>query len=286
MLVGEQIIKDGLSNGDILKLFKEAQKELIAIIESMEAGSTFGSFRREQVRVIDRVIDRLDERARRWAERELPKIMNAGAKETYQAIKDFGEREFAVSFAGVPEEMVNVFVEEAWADFGTTMVGLNRSMKRAALERRRMQERIFKGFVQGASRARTQRDLLADLKKRGVTVLRAGNGAGRRWSLEDYTDMLIRTQNVTAYSLGAKNQMLASGRRYAIFPKLSPDIDGPDVCNVWERKKYIDLLHDPLPPQSTHPRCRHVPQPVSFEQLKRERPDLYEKAIRYARESV
>lgn len=36
--------------------------------------------------------------------------------------------------------------------------------------------------------------------------------------------------------------MLAAGRRFAIFPTINPDIDGTDVCNEWEKKKYVDLM--------------------------------------------
>jgi hypothetical protein len=147
-----------------------------------------------------------------------------------------------------------------------------------------MQERVLKGFIQGASAQRTQEQLIKDLKKSGFSVLRAKNGFGRRFSLENYTNLLVRTQNVTAYSLGVKNQLLQGGRRYAIIPTLRPDIDGDDICNDWERKKYVDLLSDPLPPY--HPNCRHTPQPVSFEQLRGERPNLYAKALRYFRETA
>lgn len=85
---------------------------------------------------------------------------------------------------------------------------------------------------------------------------------------------------MSAYNSGARLRMLAAGRRFAIFPTIKPDIDGNDVCNEWERKKYIDLRRDALPPLSTHPNCRHIPIPVSFAQLKAERPDLYAIAVR------
>ena len=65
---------------------------------------------------------------------------------------------------------------------------------------------------------------------------------------------------------------------------LRPDIDGEDICNEKERQKYVDLLSkEPknLPP--FHPNCRHWLEPVSFAELKAERPDLYGKAIDYFR---
>jgi len=282
MTVEQQLKKDGVSNDDILRMFKEAQRELIAVIEKMGKGSSFATFRRKHLLVIDRIVAAMDREAKQWAKEALPPIMDAGAEETYEKMKKIKEKEFGVSFSGVSREMVNVFLEQAWGDFGTTMIGLKKSAKNAALDKRKIQERIFKGFVQGTSATRTQQEIMNDLRKEGFTVLKGRNGFGRKWSLESYTNMLVRTQNVTAYSLGAKAQSLGAGRRYMIIPTLR-DIDGEDICNEWERRKYVDLMNDPLPPY--HPNCGHTPQPVSFEQLQKERPDLYESAIRYWRDT-
>jgi len=284
--VAEKLQRGQLPNADILRLFREAQTELISIIERIEKGSRFSRFRRTQLRAIERVIVKLEANALNWADDALPEVMEIGAKETYEELKSFGETGFQVKFSGVPEEAIKQFVEEAWLDFGTTMQGLQKNAKRAALERRRVQERVFKGLVQGASVGRTQREIVSDLKKQGFTVLKAKNGFGRRFSLEAYSNMLVRTQNITAYNLGVKSQLLGTGRRYALFPTIRPDIDGPDICNDWEKKKFVDLLRDPLPPASTHPNCRHTVSAVSFDQLQRERPDLYEKARRFYRETI
>jgi hypothetical protein len=76
--------------------------------------------------------------------------------------------------------------------------------------------------------------------------------------------------------------MLGSGRRFAKIAKLRPDLDGPDICNRFEDQVYIDLkAPTQLPPY--HPNCRHVPIPVSFAELKANRPDLYRLALAYFR---
>lgn len=285
-MIADELTRRGVSNDDILRLFKEAQRELIALIDGMEKGSRFSQFRRKQLREIERIIMRLEIDAREWVEETLPDLMKAGAEETYEKIKSFGEKDFAVELAGVPEEAVKQLIENAWLDFGGTMIGLQKDASRKALEKRRLQERVLKGFIEGSAATRTQAQLVKDMKKRGFTVLRAANGFGRHFSLEHYAGMLVRTQNMTAYNLGAKSQMLASGRKYGIFPTIRPDIDGDDVCNEWERKKYVDLEKDPLPPSSTHPNCRHIVTPASFAQLKAERQDLYKEAVAFFRNAT
>lgn len=286
MPIFKTLRRKGMSNDEILHIFREAQKELIEIVESQRGGS-FTRFQRLQIKAIGIVISKLEVKAFRWVEEVLPPIMRAGSKETFDSIKTFEEdKEFSVKFAGVPEEAVKSLIQEAFLDFGTTISGLKRDATRAALEKRRIQERVIKGFIQGAAASRTQEEIVKGLKQQGFTVLKAKNGFGRKFSLEAYSNLLVRTQNITAYNLGAKNQMLASGRRYALFPTIRPDIDGSDICNIWEQKRYIDLLKDPLPPASTHPNCRHTVQAVSFEELKRERPGLYNKAVAYFKRTV
>lgn len=283
MKTGTRIQKHGLSNNEILRLFKEAHVELVQIIEQSQSPS-FSKFRREQLRAIEKVIDRLEKNALNWAQKSLPPIMKAGARETYEKIKAFDEKAFPVKFAGVDEEAVRILTQEAWLDFGNTMTGLRRDATRAALEKRKIQEKVLKGFIEGSSAQRTQAEVVKDLKKQGFTVLKAKNGFGRRFSLEHYSNMLVRTQNVTAYNLGGKSQMLASGRRYARIPTIRPDIDGDDICNEWERKGIVDLQKDPLPP--FHPSCRHVAEPISFAELQQIRPDLYAKAVAYYQDTV
>lgn len=281
MSIFQKIQEKGASNDEILQIFRDAQRELIDIVRNQQGGS-FSRFQKQQIKAIGFVISKLEVKAFTWAERSLPPIMNAGARETFEQIKEFEEDEdFTVRFVGVPEEAVKSLIQEAFLDFGTTITGLQRDATHAAIEKRRIQERVIKGFIQGASSSRTQNEIVKDLREQGFTVLKAKNGFGRKFSLEAYSNLLVRTQNVTAYNLGAKNQLLASGRRFAVFPTLRPDIDGNDVCNEWEERRYIDLLQHAVPPASTHPNCRHTIQPVSFEELQSERPGLYAKAVAY-----
>lgn len=285
MDVEEQLQRDGLLDDDLIRLFKQAQEELIRIVEKANPDSPFRSYRAQQLRAIDAVLVRLGQKARRWTEREIPRLVAAGAAEAEQIIRGFDEQEFQMDFAGVPESAVKVLAEEAFLEFGNTMVALRRNMQRAVIQKRKLAEKLVTSVIQGSSVARTQNQLIDLLRKDGVDVLRARNGFGRRFSLEHYTNLLVRTQSMTAYNQGAKAQMLGVGRRFAIFPTIRPDIDGEDVCNEWERRKYVDLTKDPLPPASTHPNCRHRVIPVSFDQLKAERPDLYRLAVGYFRDA-
>lgn len=248
--IGSELRRRGLTDDGLIRLYLQAQEQLIRIIERADPTSPFRRYRVQQERAIDRVLVRLRARTRSWTAREIEKLFRAGTEETAQEIRKLGE-EF--HFAGVNEQAIRILTEEAYLEFGKTMSLMKANGQKVLMDKRKLQEEIIQGVAQGSSFARTQKQLVDQLRGQGVTVLRARNGFGRRFNVEHYTNMLVRTQSMTAYNLGAKDTMLGSGRRFAIFPTIRPDIDGEDICNEWERKKFVDLLKDPLPPASTHP---------------------------------
>jgi len=277
--VGDKLSKRGMRGDDILRLFKEAEQDLIAVVANADVTSSYGRYRSEQAKAINEIIVRLQKGTLIWAEMEIGALFEAGQSETQADIDAFGEKEFQLKFSGVNTNAVRILTDEAYMEFGGTIMAMKQDAERGLFNRRKMADEIVKGVIQGRSVARTQKELIKILKGDGITILKTRNGLGRRNKVEPYTNMLVRTQSMTAYNLGARAQLLGSGRRFAIFPTIVPDIDGEDICNEWERKKYVDLKKDPLPPQSTHPSCRHRVRAASFEQLKRERPDLYKIAV-------
>lgn len=275
--VGEELQRRGLTDPEVLELFRKAQQNLIGIVERSSSGR-FQAVRQQQIRELEREIAILAKKLKQWSKQEIPRIVRAGADETLEKIEAFDESDFGFKFAGVSDKAIRALTEQAAMEFGNTLIMLKRNSERAMMNKALLQQKIRESVVQGSSVVRTQTELMDVLKNDGIAVLRTSNG--RNLSLLGYTNTLVRSQQMSAYNTGARLQMLAAGRRFAIFPKIVPDIDGNDVCNEWEKKKYIDLKRDPLPPFSTHPNCRHTPIPVSFAQLKRERPDLYAIAVR------
>jgi hypothetical protein len=281
--VGEQLSRDGMTNDDLIRVYLDAEESLLRVIERSGGSSAFLKYRVEQFRAIDAILVRLGAKTRAWTSREIAKLVKAGGKETADQMRGFGETQYSFQFSGVNEPAVNILTAKAALEFGRTMSLMGSDAKRMLLDQAALQKDIIAGVVAGDSVARTQNKLIDQFKRQGVTAMRTRNGFGRRANVEPYTNMLVRTQSMTAYNLGARDAMLSAGRRFAVFPTIRPDIDGEDICNEWERKKYVDLLKDPLPPASTHPNCRHRVLPVSFEELKADRPDLYRLALAHWR---
>ena len=280
MKVATTLQRHGLTDDEILRLFKNAQAQLLEIIDRADPTQRFSMYRVQHLREIDLIIRQLERKLGRATAPHISKLYSAGANETADLIRKFDEKEFRFSFAGVNKQAVEVLTSGALAEFGNTIRALRANSTKALFDKKKLQDKIIEGVIQGSSVSRTQNQLIQSLKSDGITVLKAKNGFGRRFSLEQYTNTLVRSQTMSAYNLGAKKTMLDSGRRFAKIPKLIPDIDGPDICNEWEDKVYVDLK-DPLQLPPYHPNCRHVPIPVSFEELKANRPDLYAIAVRF-----
>jgi hypothetical protein len=278
--VSTKLQRHGLTDDEILRLFKNAQGQLIAIIERADPSRPFSEYRTQHLREIELVILKLERKLGGATSRQVKTLYTAGSTETADIIRGFDEKEFRFSFAGVNKEAVDVLTSGALAEFGNTIRALRANGSKALFDKKKLNDRIIEGVIQGSSVYRTQNQLIDALKSDGITVLKAKNGFGRRFNLQHYTNTLVRSQSMSAYNLGAKKVMLSTGRRYAKILKIVPDIDGDDICNEFERQIYVDLKQpEQLPPY--HPNCRHVPVPVSFAELKANRPDLYPIAVRF-----
>jgi hypothetical protein len=265
------------SEEEIVSLFKNAAIDLENIVQRAKTGTTFYVYRLQQLHAIADVIASLDADSKVWVKENIPAAMEAASEDVKQEIKKQNELDFSFRFAGVPEEAVKVLTHQTYLDFGNTVAVLKRNGERAALNKLMIQRKIIQGTIQGSSTARTQQEILDAMKKDISTVQYRG---GQKVPVEAYINMLVRTQTMNAYTVAGSQQMLAAGRMFAICPTVPAGHRAPnDPCWKWEKQRYINLLKDPLPPW--HPNCRHSLQPISFAQLKAERPDLYEEAIAY-----
>lgn len=278
MNVGTRLQRHGLNDEEILRLFVNAQKQLIEIIDRADPTRKFSLYRSAHLREIELVILQLERKLGRAVEKEIKTVYSAGAMETKKAIESFKEPQFKFSFSGVNKEAVEVLTSGALSEFGNTIRALRSNTEKKLFDKKKLNDRIIEGVIQGNSISRTSNQLVQSLKRDGITAF--VTNSGRNLKIESYSNTLVRSQTMSAYNLGAKETMLQSGRRFAKIATLSPDIDGPDICNIYEKQIYIDLK-DPkqLPPY--HPNCRHVPIPVSFAELKANRPDLYALAVSY-----
>lgn len=269
------------SEREVLQMYKNAEDRLIAVIARGNPKSNFNVYRAQQLRAIREVIAQLDDDVQEFVDDHVEQVYTAGFNDTLFKIQQHGETQFQFKFSGVDREAIRVLTEKAYLNFGKAIQGMGLDARQASMNRVAIQNEIIGGAIQGRSFSTSTSDVVKTMRSKGLEAFVGGNGRGRSFKAIPYANLIVRSQNVYAYNIGAKNRMLSAGRCFALFPKLRPDIDGIDICNAWEDKQIIDLRSDPVPTDSTHPQCRHIIQPVSFAYLLRSFPQFYPQAIAY-----
>lgn len=268
----------------LLKLYQEAERQLIAVIQASPR-SPFTTIRIKQQQAINQIIQRMTAASGKYAETTIPDIMKKADSDTLKRIAALNEPAFNFDFFGVNEDAIRVFTGQVYLDFAKTIQGVKNSAERAVLDKAAIQNDIIISNIRGESFAKTGDTVVQDLKQQGFVALRSNSG--RNYYLEPYSNMVVRTQGMAAYNYGSATRLIATGRKFGYIPTIPPQNRKPnDPCWELEKKRFVDLEKDPLPPGATHPHCRHPVLPASFAMLKAERPDLYEQAIGFFSEKA
>lgn len=144
--------------------------------------------------------------------------------------------DWTLKLSGVNETAVAVLADSALADFGSTVVALRKFGQRAALDKKKLNDKIVEGIIQGSSVYRTERQLLDGLKKSGIVTFKSKNGFGRRIRPESYANTLVRSQSIAAYANGARMQMLGMGDGLRKSRSYAPTSTAP-MCATSGRKR-------------------------------------------------
>lgn len=117
---------------------------------------------------------------------------------------------------------------------------------------------IAAGLAQAEPRATISAQVVDRLIREGVTDATTGfiDRAGRRWSLDDYSRMAVRTTTREAVSAASEQRMRENG---VTMVEISAHPNAADVCLPWEGRSWpIDEVE--WPPY--HPNCLHVATPA------------------------
>lgn len=171
------------------------------------------------------------------------------------------------SFAGVHREAVDVLADNMVNRLGEAVTTVGRQAE--DVFRRIALDQVSLGLLEGSTRKN-----VSEAMTRRLVSERAGafvDRAGRKWSLQSYTQMVARTTTREAVSMGTANRLLENGHDLVT---ISEHGNVEDECADYEGKTFsmtgatpgYDVL-DSYPP--FHPNCVHVltPAEASFEQF-------------------
>jgi len=244
---------------DTLKrAYKEAEDEILN-------ATSYGVYQRRAIQTnIRKILTNLGEDVQTWLNEEIPNYYRAGASDAVEQLQFVGaDIAVAKNFNLINKEAIAALVDDASRSFGDALTTLNRSangiLSRAAKEE--ITQRLAIGRISGATRQDVVKRVKAVLREDGISAL--VDKSGRRWELDTYADMLVRTKAVEARNRGLANRMVENG--YDLV-QVSNHSSKHQECAVWEGKilsltgqtKGYSTVADAEAAGLFHPNCKHA----------------------------
>lgn len=244
------------------ELYLTAQKR----IESELLHATdFGAFRRRQIlSQIDKIVEGLQLEINGYLQKELPFFYKQGAKDAVKQLKKIGAGiETSSGFSLIHQEAVKILIDDTAKAFAESMTGMKRSANAVLNQavKQQITQQIAMGKITGESLKDTK-DLVAGIiQNKGINSLI--DKGGRPWTLDRYSEMLIRTKTVEARNRGLVNRMAENG--YDLV-EVTSNGTTCQLCAPWEGKILSVSGNDPDYPALSeaeadglfHPNCQHA----------------------------
>lgn len=254
-----------VNEDNILKItstFKEAYKSIIAEIEN---ATDFGvKNRRSILSQTEKILKELGVDVDKFLKEELPEYYKLGADDAIKQLKKIGADTPVVhGFSTVHKEAIIALIDDASRAFGDSLTGVNRSA-RLLLNKTTKQmitQKIAEGTIGGKALKDSTKIVKSVLKDQGLAALI--DKGGKRWELDTYAEMLLRTKAVEARNRGLVNRTAENG--YDLV-QVSDHMGECDLCRPWEGKilsltgatKGYPTLQQAESSGLFHPNCKHA----------------------------
>lgn len=255
----QPINKESLDRLD--SIFKNAY---IKISAQIEGATSFGTYNRRAILAqIEYILRTLGVDVNRFIETEIPEQYRAGAKDAVRQLEKVGANiEVATGFNRVHQQAISALVDETGKSFAEAMTGVKRNISQVINRsvKDQITQQLATGRIAGDTVRATRAEILQSFRENGFTALI--DKAGRQWSLDTYTTMLIQTKSTESRNRGLVNRMVENGWDLAQVSAHG----ATDVCGEWEGK--IVSITGATPGYPTldeatsdglfHPNCRHA----------------------------
>lgn len=195
---------------------------------------------------------------------EIEKAYRKGADEAVKQLKN-NKAPVAVQsgFNVIHKEAISALVDDTSRSFAESIQGVNRNANIliGKATRDALTQKLAEGVLSGESKDRIRQQLKGLLQEQGLVSII--DKAGRAWTLDRYTEMLLRTRIVEARNRGLANRMVENG--YDLV-QVSNHFSTHHECAVWEGK--ILSLRGEVGGYPTvaeaesaglfHPNCKHA----------------------------
>ena len=249
----------------LAKLTNTLKKAYKEIVDEMLNATDFGLYNRQMILAqVDRHLENLGVDVQKFIEKELPKYYKRGADDAIKQMRHIDAPiDVAYGFNAVHIEAVQALISDTAKAFGETLTGISRSANNVLgkMAREMITQKLAEGVIGGKATDEVRKQIKGILQEQGLSAL--VDKGGRTWTLDRYTEMLIRTKAVEARNRGLINRVVEN--RYDLV-QISSHFTDCELCAPWEGK-IISLTGEtkgyPTLAQAEkeglfHPNCKHA----------------------------
>lgn len=260
-----------IRQGNIDQLIELYKRSYENIVREITGATDAGKIQRARVLArINAELESLGVDVDKWVRREIPQYYLDGANQAREDLRRLG---ITVTKAPVNKEAISVLTDEVSLGFANSLKTMGR-LAAGVLNKALKQQLnmiIAEGRLSGDSRRMISagvRELLADERISALV-----DKAGREWTLERYSETLVRTKAVEARNQGLVNTMLQNGHDLV---QVSDHNSEHPACAEWEGKvlsitgntptgtdlgddmEVAGTLQEALDDGLFHPNCEHA----------------------------
>lgn len=221
-----------LDEGNIRRLAALYKKAYQQIESELEGATSFGSANRRQILAqIKANLTSLGVNVNDIIDSDLSSSYEAGADDAVKQLKNIGAPiKVESGFNKIHQEAIAALVDDTQTAFGESMQGVSRSASNLLGKgvRDQITEQMAIGKVGGEALRTIKNNVVGQFRTEGLDALI--DKGGRGWSLDRYSEMLIRTKSVEARNRGMVNRMAQNG--YDLVQVSAHGAD--DDCGDWE----------------------------------------------------
>jgi Phage minor capsid protein 2 len=264
---------------EIVRIYKNAILEVILILEQLSTYGKEKDISRSQMQSVlaqlSVLLREVDSEAEVWVKERIQEAFKNGQAETLVAIGEVKTLDEAVKLASMSSLVyttLDVLLEDTFED----LLYANQKMKRETVKMVRaiVAEQMREKAAMGQGRNTTRNAIIKALSKKEIRERFNVEGnvaiidkAGRRWKLETYAEMIVRTKLMQSHIEGTRIEALERGVDLAIISSHG----ATDACRLYEGQIIsLNGLTDGFPTYRDlaasnlifHPNCKHKVTPI------------------------
>lgn len=215
----------------VTTFYKRAYQE---IVDEIQGATKFGkNNRRAILQQVEKILTELGVDTQEFVKQELPKYYETGADQAVAQLKSINANVLvSTGFNKVHKEAILAIIDDSAKAIAESISGVGRSASRLlnTAVKEELKFRLAAGETSGEALEQTKKKIKGILQEEGLSALT--DKSGRKWELDRYTEMLIRTKGVEARNTGLVNRLVENG-----YDLVQVSAHGAtDTCGPWEGK--------------------------------------------------